>query len=306
MYRLAADALGADFDARDHSDRAPTKNVLFITSGEQGQHRLREGAWGLVPWKAKDVPQQALFNARIDIIDTSSAFKDAWGTKRCLIPADGFYLTGKDGDTWFVHKPGGRPFSFAGLWAYNGRLGITSCTFITMPAREPVAQLHRTQPAILAPEAYDLWLDPATSSKDLKLLLDRNLDDDLEFHRVNWTVDDAADERKDIAADDAVTPAVREIRRDDGKDRLKSRLHGSPSEGPNEILIDRHDRLLARRSGVFKFWCEHEGCNNGAFWGYSQSGQASRIWFCTEHRADGEAMLGRPLPKGVSASNQVR
>ncbi|WP_348625882.1 SOS response-associated peptidase family protein [Mesorhizobium sp. L2C066B000] len=42
----------------------------------------------------------------------------------------------------------GRPraFSFAGLWAYNSNLDITSCTIITEPAADPMLQLHDRQP----------------------------------------------------------------------------------------------------------------------------------------------------------------
>lgn len=304
MYRLA-DAVGTDFDATDRFDRAPTENILFATAGEQGYQTLREGRWGLVPWKAKEVPKQVMFNARVEIVDTSSAFKDAWATKRCLVPIDGFYTIGEDGDTWFIHAPGGRPFSVAGLWAYNSRLGVTSCTLITRPVLEPVGPLHKIQPAFLAPEAYDAWLNPATPTKDLKLLLDSSPGGNLEFHRVNWALD-SSEERRNIAIDDPAVSAIRETRHIDVKDPFISRSNGSPSEGPNEILIDPRDRLLARRSGIFKFWCEHEGCSNGAFWGYSQSEQGPRNWFCNEHRADGEAVLGRQRPKAVTASNHVR
>ncbi|WP_198024394.1 SOS response-associated peptidase family protein [Mesorhizobium sp. LSHC412B00] len=43
-------------------------------------------------------------------------------------------------------QPGHAPFSFAGLWAYNSNLDITSCTIITKPAAEPMKQLHDQQP----------------------------------------------------------------------------------------------------------------------------------------------------------------
>ena len=32
-----------------------------------------------------------MFNARIETADTSGAFKDAFASTRCLIPADGFF-----------------------------------------------------------------------------------------------------------------------------------------------------------------------------------------------------------------------
>lgn len=43
---------------------APTDPVPFVTAGENGGQRLREGRWWLVPWWAKEMPKQAMFNAR--------------------------------------------------------------------------------------------------------------------------------------------------------------------------------------------------------------------------------------------------
>jgi len=304
IYRLP-DSLSIDYEATDRFDCAPVGNVLFVTASEQGAHTMREGSWGLVPWKAKEVPKQVVFNARIEIIDTSSTFKDAWASKRCLVPVNGFYAVGKDGDSWFIHKPGGLPFAFAGLWAHNSRLGITSCALVTMPATEPVGQLCKTQPAILSPEVYDAWLDPRTPARDLKQLLGDNLDRDLEYHRVNWAPDPIA-ERRNAATDDRNGSAIQETRPVEGKNRTASRPHGWPSEGPNEILIDRQDPLLARRSDIVKLCCQHNGCENVAFWGYSQGGQGPRQWFCNEHRADGEAILGRQPAKRALALNHTR
>ena len=108
-----------------------------------------------------------MFNARSETADTSGAFKDAFASTRCLIPADGFYEWTKspaDGgkDPWHIFLPGHQAFSFAGLWAYNRKLDITSCTIITQAAGDPMRQIHDRQPVILDPVAYDAWLDPET------------------------------------------------------------------------------------------------------------------------------------------------
>lgn len=198
MYSLLpATEAGRNTEARYNI--APTEDVFFVTAGESGGQVVREGRWWLVPWWAKEMPKAAMFNARIETADTSGAFKDAWKSTRCLIPADGFYewTKAEDGgkDPWFIHLPEAQPFSFAGLWAHNSKLGITSCTIITMPAAAPITELHDRQPAILAPVAYDAWLDPSTPAAEIKPLLARNLDGDLQFHRVDRGVN--ASNRKD-------------------------------------------------------------------------------------------------------------
>jgi putative SOS response-associated peptidase YedK len=172
LYRLTLDWEKQRNDEPQYNI-APTEDVPFVTAGENGSHKLRQGRWWLVPWWAKEMPKGAMFNARSETVDTMPAFRDAFKTKRCLVPADGFYEWTKnpgDGgkDPWHIFLPGPRPFSFAGLWARNDKLDITSCTILTMPAGEPMARLHDRQPVILAPEVYDAWLDPATPAGDLK------------------------------------------------------------------------------------------------------------------------------------------
>ena len=69
----------------------------------------------------------------------------------------------------------GQPFALAGLWEVwqpgKGEV-ITSCTIITTPANELMQNIHRRMPAILPPEAYPRWLDPArTEPASLENLL---------------------------------------------------------------------------------------------------------------------------------------
>src|SRR4029450_5901654 len=145
LYRLTAPAELGRNDAPAYNV-APTDPVPFVTAGENGAHKLREGRWWLVPWWAKEMPKAAMFNARIGTADTSGAFKDAFASARCLIPADGFFewTKAEDGgkDPWHIFLPGPRPFSFAGLWAHNKKLDVTSCTIITMPAGEWTREAH--------------------------------------------------------------------------------------------------------------------------------------------------------------------
>lgn len=139
--------------------------------------------------------------ARIETVDSAPAFRDAFKSKRCLIPASAFYewtLNRADGkkDPWHIHLPGDQPFSFAGLWAYNDKLGVTSCTIVTMPAGDTMKTLHDRQPVILDPAAYREWLDVGTAPARAKELLQANLDKKVEFHRVSRDVNSSKFEGK--------------------------------------------------------------------------------------------------------------
>lgn len=193
LYRLTAPAEGAGRNTEARYNIAPTQTVDFITWNDDGNHKLREGRWWLVPWWAKEMPKAAMFNARIETVATSGAFKDAFKSKRCLIPADGFYEwtispADKGRDPWHIFQPGHAPFSFAGLWAHNDKLDVTSCTIITEPAGKTMQQLHDRQPVILDPAYYDAWLNPETPTGDLMGVLSHDIDDDLQFHRVSRDV----------------------------------------------------------------------------------------------------------------------
>lgn len=142
-----------------------------------------------------------MFNARIETVDTTPAFRDAFKSKRCLVPADGYYEWTKspaDGgkDPWHIFQPGHAPFSFAGLWAYNSNLDITSCTIIIGPSAAPVNQIHDRQPLILDPAYYDAWLDPKTPAGDLRDILSHHIDGQLQFYRVGRDVNAAAIDKR--------------------------------------------------------------------------------------------------------------
>lgn len=200
LYRLTAPA-ETGRNTQPRYNIAPTQDVLFVTPGEDGGHKLREGRWWLVPWWAKEMPKSAMFNARSETVETSGAFKDAFKSKRCLIPADGYYEwtispADKGRDPWHIFLPEHQPFSFAGIWAHNDKLGVTSCCIITQPAGETMQQIHDRQPVILDPDVYDAWMDTETPPAVAKQLLHENLDVDLEFYRVGREVNASAKDKQ--------------------------------------------------------------------------------------------------------------
>lgn len=78
---------------------APTKNVYAVLdrpvrdSGSQEPVRqLRVLRWGLVPsWATSPDVGARLINARAETVHEKPSFRTAFATRRCLIPADGYY-----------------------------------------------------------------------------------------------------------------------------------------------------------------------------------------------------------------------
>lgn len=171
----------------------PTDPLLFCRLDRQGHRVIDEGMWWLVPHWARERPKVPMINARMEEVATKPAWRDAFKAKRCLIPMDGYFewTVGPDKgkDPWFIHMPGQAPFCFAGLYAHNRTLDVTSCAIITAPAVEPVSQIHERMPVVLSPSVYGPWLDPETEpQRALEILRNEEIDHQMVFYRVDRRV----------------------------------------------------------------------------------------------------------------------
>jgi putative SOS response-associated peptidase YedK len=88
------------------------------------------------------------------------AFRSAFRSTRCIIPADGFYewqrSAGKK-QPYHIRRVDGKPFGFAGLWSKCR--DIESCTILPTNANELVSEMHDRMPVILSPTDYGAWLE---------------------------------------------------------------------------------------------------------------------------------------------------
>ncbi|WEJ60264.1 SOS response-associated peptidase [Devosia sp. FJ2-5-3] len=202
LYKLSDEMFPTKSNMQPRFNIAPTQDVDFVHLDKAGNMELDRGRWWLVPFFAKEISKNAMFNARIETIDTSGAFREGFKSRRCLIPADGYFewTKGEDGgkDPWLLQMPGGAPFSFAGIWAHNDNLGVTSCTIITAPAVPEIEHIHTRMPVILEEHAYERWLSGEDQGSQAKaLLLGAQIDSQLEFHRVGREVNNSRYEGTD-------------------------------------------------------------------------------------------------------------
>lgn len=163
------------------TDPVPVVRVVRELDGQREGTHLR---WGLIPHWARGKPMGNTINARIETLQTNSSFRDAWRRgQRCLVALSGFYEWQAQPPDWQVAVPfyitvvDQDPFFLAGLWdrtVNEAGETIESCTVITMPANELMADIHnskktagkrvllapedRRMPAILAKEDHQAWL----------------------------------------------------------------------------------------------------------------------------------------------------
>jgi putative SOS response-associated peptidase YedK len=107
-----------------------------------------------------------MINARSETAATKPAFRDPLTTRRCLIPADGFYewqRRGKAKQPYCFEVNDGELFAFAGLcdrWTDPSGQWLKSCSILTTTPNAVTSSVHDRMPVILDPDSYDLWLDP--------------------------------------------------------------------------------------------------------------------------------------------------
>lgn len=156
---------------------APSQPVAVVRQSPSpeaaGKRELVKLRWGLVPSWAKDPAiGNQMINARSETAATKPAFRSAMRSRRCLIPADGFYewkKVGKLKQPYFIRLPDDKPFAFAGLWERwtdpEGR-PLETCTILTTDANDLLRPLHIRMPVIVEPADYAAWLDPARTDPE--------------------------------------------------------------------------------------------------------------------------------------------
>jgi putative SOS response-associated peptidase YedK len=154
---------------------APTQPVPVIRqNAKEPRRELSLMRWGLIPSWAKDPSVAAqMINARSETAATKPAFRDPLTSRRCLIPADGFYewvRSGKAKQPYCFEVNDGELFAFAGLWdRWKDPSGqwVKSCSILTTTPNAVTSAVHDRMPVILDRVDYDLWLDPGMKNVDV-------------------------------------------------------------------------------------------------------------------------------------------
>lgn len=206
-FRQAQDLADA-FDVVEISDEAlevhpsfnvaPTDQVRIVLQRPDHPRQMYAARWGLVPAFATDPRIGArMINARTETVAEKNAFAKSLRTRRCVVPADGYYEWRKNPDgsktPHFIHRADSGPLAFAGLYAFwrdpakdedDPTRWLLSTTILTQPARSALAPIHDREPVVLRRTAVAQWLDPTITVPDEALSAIRPDRPRLDFHRV--------------------------------------------------------------------------------------------------------------------------
>lgn len=170
-------SFGDGFEPRYNA--TPGQALPVITDEEPDKVRRLE--WGLVPRWADDATESYI-NARSETVSEKPAFAEAYGKRRCLVPADGFYEWADTGDgkrPYRVAFEDDRPFAMAGLYerwtpettqtglgAFSGGGAepegvepLETFTVLTTDPNAVVEPLHHRMAVILTPDSEAAWLE---------------------------------------------------------------------------------------------------------------------------------------------------
>jgi putative SOS response-associated peptidase YedK len=178
---------------------APTDKVYAVLEraakhddGSRGDpvRQLRQLRWGLVPSWAKDVSiGSRMINARLETAAEKPAFRKAWASRRCLLPADGYFewydtertVKGKPvKQPFFITPADGGVLAMAGLYEIWRDRSLPeddpeafrwTCTVLTTEAADEIGRIHDRMPLIVPRDRRDAWLSPTTTDDHLDELV---------------------------------------------------------------------------------------------------------------------------------------
>ena len=155
---------------------APTQTAPIVHATAEGTV-IDDMRWGLVPAWAKDakIGNKAI-NARVETVAEKPMFRSAFKTRRCLVPANGYFEwkgAAPNKQPYFIHAPDKSMLLFAGLWErwwpVKDAEPVQTFTIVTGPPGLVSGDIHDRAPVILPSALWNDWLT-AEPARALELL----------------------------------------------------------------------------------------------------------------------------------------
>jgi putative SOS response-associated peptidase YedK len=194
--------LGVDVRLPTRVNIAPTEAVPVVFE-EEGERRLREMRWWLVPSWAPAIDQRySMFNARAETLASSKAFRGPLRHRRCILPASSFIEWTADGarrQPWLI-RPEDGAIAFAGLWDVWEKEGncLESCTIVTCAAAPGMDRFHDRMPVMLTGADIDRWLDVGVKVREGDALLQPRLRSGFAVAPLSPRVNNARNKEQDL------------------------------------------------------------------------------------------------------------
>mgnify|MGYP002623877193 CR=1 FL=1 len=152
----------------------PTDMAPVIATSKARHQAVFPMVWGF-NIKGLDRP---VVNARVETAKDKPSFKDAWLSRRYVIPASWYYEWEhfkrpdgkiKTGDKYAIQPVGSSVTYLAGLYQMQEYRGLAYPVF-TVLTREPseeISRIHDRMPVIMPEDAIADWIDPDKKAEDV-------------------------------------------------------------------------------------------------------------------------------------------
>ena len=168
------DELETDLDFLSYNVPPTTQIPMIVEREIDGvpSRQLHAARWGLIPSWAKEVSTTPLINARIESVLDKPSFQEAALSKRCAIPADGYFewqSTIADSKVPFFIHPSDGMLAFAGIYSWwrnpakaanDPTRWVLTCSLLTKESAPELSQIHNRNPVMLSEENLSAWLAP--------------------------------------------------------------------------------------------------------------------------------------------------
>jgi putative SOS response-associated peptidase YedK len=183
-----------NIDIEPHYNIAPSEMLPVVVKHSPNQVELMR--WGLVPhWSKEPHVKYSTINARAENLASSSVYRNPFQTKRCLVPANGFFewmKTSENKIPYFIHLKHESMFAFAGVydvWTDAEGKQFKSFAIITCKPNALMEPIHNRMPVILRIADEEVWITPdETDIEKLLYLLQPYPSDEMEAYRVSTAV----------------------------------------------------------------------------------------------------------------------
>lgn len=128
-------------------DVYPSQQATILT-GYRNRLYADRMIWGMPRYYKSGL----VINARAETAPEKPMFRDAMGSRRCIIPAAGFYEWNRQKEKFRFWRDGRPVLYLAGCYDLENRFVI-----LTTGANSSVANIHDRMPVILEPDELQVW-----------------------------------------------------------------------------------------------------------------------------------------------------
>ena len=148
----------------------PTDIVPVLAPNRKGIKTVFPMQWGFL---AKD-NKRTLFNARVETAGEKPTFKDAWQSRRCIVPASYYFewqhLRSSDGKVKTGDKFAIQPAGCTITWLcglYRIEDGYPVFVILTKEPTVELSSIHDRMPLMIPEDRIDEWINPYSKPEEV-------------------------------------------------------------------------------------------------------------------------------------------